>query len=300
MILKGVAQTNVTSQEDRTYHKSFEIQHDNDFLLSTDRYYTTGSFIGLTFLAPKKNDSAYRKQLRLAIEQEIYTPTDLLETDPQKFDRTYAGYLGLSAQLTFARHQHIWNMKLAFGFTGPLSGAQFFQSAFHQSAAQDSRIATWKPQIENNLLTNLYASYIREWPIPITSLDVYAAVEPEIAVGTRDIYGQNDLIIYIGKRNKLEESAAYKQIGNFKNELFFSAKASYRYVIHNTLLEGVNFWTKTTDFTKEPFPHLFMYGFEGVYRLRRNTFTIGYTHSSSETSGAENHAFTSFSFIRNF
>ncbi len=51
------------------------------------------------------------------------------------------------------------------GVTGPISGAEFVQEAFHSTAAEDSRIATWNKQIKNNVHGNIYVNYIKEWKL---------------------------------------------------------------------------------------------------------------------------------------
>ena len=117
------------SPDDRVYKNAIELRHDNDFLLFTDRYYTTGNFIGWHTVLPSGNDPTERKQYNLFIVQQLYTPADILETDLSQFDRPYAGFLGLSNGLTITNHRRLMDFKLLLGVTGPYSGGAGIQEA---------------------------------------------------------------------------------------------------------------------------------------------------------------------------
>lgn len=284
---------------ERDFKNAFELRHDNDFLVYTDRYYTTGSFIGLRTRADKKHDSANRRQFRFYIQQEIYTPTDLLEVIPEKFDRPYAGFMGLSSGLTLSNGRRLIDLELVFGFSGPFSFAKELQSYFHETAAEDSRVPIWEDQIKTQLHGNLYARYLREWQLNPAPFKVFVATNPTIAFGTRDIYAQQDVVFYFGKRNGMQTSAAYQQVGNYKNELFFAVRLAYRYLFHDSLIEGA-LWRVPTEFTKDPYNQLVFYNFEVYHRRKRNTFMISYNFESPRARGTQEHLYMSFSFIRIF
>jgi len=231
--------------------------------------------------------------------QEIYTPSELEETDISKFDRPYAGYLGVNFQHTISSEEWLVDIIYALGVTGPMSGAEWLQNAFHSTAAEDSRQATWQGQIKNGFTANLYVNYIKEWKLAPNPFSVYFALSPTTAVGTKDIYLQNDLVFYFGKRNGLKNTIAYNQLGKLKNEFFFAVRAGYRYVFHDTMLEG-NLLGDTSVFLVEPYHNVFIYNVEFYYRVGRNDFKFFYNFLSAETKNTENHMYVTLSLARNF
>lgn len=231
--------------------------------------------------------------------QEIYTPSDLEETDISKFDRPYAGYLGVNFQHTISSKDWLVDIIYALGVTGPMSGAEWLQNTFHSTATEDSRQATWQGQIKNGFTANLYFNFIKEWKLLPNPFSVYFALSPTTAVGTKDVYVQNDLVFYFGKRNSLKNTIAYNQLGKLKNEFFFAVRAGYRYVFHDTMLEG-NLLRDTSVFLVEPYHNVFIYNVELYYRKGRNDFKFFYNFLSAETKTTENHMFVTLSLARNF
>lgn len=281
------------------YTNQIELRHDNDFLSSTDRYYSSGIFIVYRTQVNKENDSLVNRQNTFYLGQEMYTPTDIEEVDYTKFDRPYAGFLGLYLQHTVSTNNWLFDFKYSIGVTGRISGAEDFQQSFHNSATEDSRIPTWEAQISNGFTTNIYANYIREWELLPNPFSIHFAISPTIAFGTKDIYFQNDLVFYFGKRNSLYKSLAYSQIGELKNELFFAIRAGYRYVSHNTMLEG-NLIKDASMNTAVPNKNLFNYNVEIYFRRGRNDFKVFYNINSPETKDIESHSYATLSIARNF
>lgn len=284
---------------DRKIDTSIELRHDNDFLFYTDRYYTTGSYIGWRGLSKPKNDSIGRLQYRLFISQEIYTPTDIISEEIRRYDRPYAGFLGLSGGITRTYEKKLFDYKMLVGFTGPISGANGLQSLFHKSATVGSKVPAWKGEIKTSFYINLYFNYVREWKLQPNPFSVYMALVPKAAIGNRDIYLQNDVVFYFGKRNSLASSSAYQQIGSFKKELFFGIRLGYRYVFHNALLEG-NVLGDSSIFLISPYQHQFRYNFEIHYRGKRNNYLLSCNYSTPEASGTQPHLYASLSITRSF
>ena len=297
---KGIAQEKGNIEKDRsTTNNSIELLHDNDFLFFTDRYYSAGSFIGWRKLSRIKNDSLHRVQYRLFISQEMYTPTDIAATEIRKFDRSYAGFLGVSGGITSTYQKKMYDYKLLAGFSGPWSGASYVQSLFHESAATDSRVPEWQGEIKTSFYMNLYFNYVQEWKFQPNPFSVYIAVSPKAAFGNRDIYLQNDVVFYFGKRNSIMSSSAYQQIGNFEKELFFGIRLGYRYVFHNALLEG-NVLGDSSLFLIQPYQNLFLYNFEIHRRGKRNSYMLSCNFSTPETFKTQPHLYASLSIIRSF
>ena len=276
-----------------------ELKHDNDFLMFTDRYYSSGSFISYRWLSENKTDSLNNRQHRLFISHEIYTPSDLLETNTRFYERPYAGFLGFHYQYTFANMTRLFQFEYAMGFTGKISGASGLQSLFHNTAAEDSRIATWLGQLNNGITNNLYFTYLKEWKLQDDPLSFHLSAGPTLAFGTKDIFIQNEAGVYVGIRNPMNSSLAYDQISASNNELFVSLIMTYRYVIHDTLLEG-NLIGDSSEVLREPYQNLYLFKLGLNYRLKRNDFKLIYNYETEETRNAEPHAYITISIARSF
>ena len=146
---------------------------------------------------------------------------------------------------------------------------------------------------------NFYSNYIYEWKLNPNPFSVYFALSPTIAFGTKDVFLQQDVVFYFGKRNPLHKSIAYNQLGKLKNELFFAVRAGYRYVVHNTMLEG-SLIKDSLVLLVEPYQNFFIYNIEMYYRWGRNDIKLFYNFNSPETKKADYHMFVTLSLARNF
>lgn len=275
-----------------------ELRHDNDFLLSTDRYYSTGNFIGYRKLLTQTHDSTDRRQYRIFIQQEIYTPADLLETDYRRFDRPFAGYLGLSNGLTFNNDRRLLDFEFTMGVTGPPSLGEALQSAFHKNVV-NGRIATWQEQIETGVYANLYSKYTREWKWQPNPFSVHFAVTPTVAFGNKDIYFEQQAAFYFGRRSSLRATSAYQQIGSTEKEVFFVARLAYRRIFHDALLEG-DLLGDASGFVLDPHQNMFLYDFEFYTRLQRHALKFTYNFRTPETRRTFAHIYFTISISRIF
>ena len=286
----------LNDEPERIVKNQIELRHDNDFLQFTDRYYTAGNFIAYRRLLKNKK---HKRQNSFFLGQEIYTPSDLEETDISKFDRPYASYLGFNFQHTVTGDDWIFDFLYSFGITGEISGGELIQNSFHSTAATDSRTASWTGQINNNFTNNCYFNYIKEWKLIPNPFSVYFAISPSAAIGTKDVYLQNDFVFYFGKRNSITQTVAYNQLGVLNNELFFGIRAGYRYVAHDTMLQG-NLIGDSSDFLVEPNNHLLLINTELYFRRGRTDIKIFYNIKSSETKNTDYHLTMTLSIARNF
>ena len=75
--------------------KQLNLDVDNDLYFDRDFYYSSGIF--LTLMTPNaKNDKISLNKLKIG--QLIYTPSMRYESDPNKYDYPYSGYLYLEYQ----------------------------------------------------------------------------------------------------------------------------------------------------------------------------------------------------------
>lgn len=291
-----MSQDNDSSE--RIYDRQFELRQDNDFLHFTDRYYSTGSFIGFRKMLDSTG-RADKRHFSLHLVQEIFTPADLDETDTRRLHRPYAGFLGLINGLTYSNSKRIWDFKLTIGVTGPISLAEFVQEAFHSTVAEGSRVALWNDQIRNNVHANLYVNWTREWNLLPNPFSVHFALNPGVAFGTRDIYLQNDVAFYFGKRQDLQNTIAYNQLGSTQNELFFAIRLGYRNVIHDAMFEG-HLMSDNSPFLLNPYPNVAFYNFEMYYRWKRNDFKLSYNHETPRNRRSFPHAYISLTYARSY
>ena len=113
------------------------------------------------------------------------------------------------------------------------------------------------------------------------------------------MYIQNDFVFYFGKRNPIQHTAAYNQLGVLNNELFFGIRTGYRYVVHDTMLQG-NLIGDSSIFLVEPNHHLFIVNTEIYFRRGRTDIKIYYNYNSSETRNTDYHLTMTLSIARNF
>jgi len=283
-------------QSEPTYTRAWEVRHDNDFLQFTDRYYTSGTFLGLISNFESDKDSITSYQYKFYIRQEIYTPADLEETDPDRIGRPYAGFMGFDNTLMVFKEQRSFEYQLYLGWSGPQSLAENFQNAFHSTGAQDSRIASWEDQIANTMHANAYFTYLREWKMAPNPFAVHISMRPKAAFGTRDVYGQYGMSFMFGRRDDFKTTSAYGHYGSSR-EWYFSVDLRYRYVLHDATFEGSLAGDRST-LTRQVYPNLFLYDFMLVHRRNRNVYRIGYQYHLAKRRNIEPHLYMQFSFTR--
>ncbi len=290
---------NFKKNTNRIYDHQFELRHDNDFLLFTDRYYTTGTFIGLRKLLDKGKDTTNTRHYSAFVLQQFYTPSDILANRIEFFDRPYVGFFGISNALTVSNTKRLWDYKVLFGFTGPFSGAEAVQSFFHENIAEDSRVSAWEDQIKNGFHANFYLNYVREWDMDTRPFQVFLSLNPSGALGTKDIFLQQDIAVYLGKRQPMNQSSAYQQLGNLETELFFAVRAGYRFIMQDALLEG-NVLKDNSVFLVEPYQNMFLYNFEMYYRKNRGSYKVSYNFSTPTTRTVKPHLYMLVSYSKAF
>jgi lipid A 3-O-deacylase len=293
------AQVEKTREKDSIFVKNrVELIHDNDFLFSTDYYYTTGNFIGFHTLLNTPLFKNGKEQLGFIITHQFYTPSNILSDDIDDFDRPYAGFLGVNTQWSHINESSIVKLELLMGVIGPASGAEGFQNLFHESGGV-GQVTAWTAQIENSFITTLRSSYLKEWLLVPGPFSMYFTISPSGAVGTKDMYLQYEMGLLFGNRNKLNNSSAYSQLGILKDEFFFATKAAYRYVWHDAVLEG-NQWHDSSIFLVEAEQKRFIFTFEFYKRWKRNDFKLGYNYLTRATEETKAHLHFTISLARNF
>ena len=275
-----------------------EFRHDNDFLVLTDRYYSSGIFLIYRKRLEKGLFSSQQEQLTFSIGQVALTPSDVKSKDFADLDRPYAGFLGLNSGWSFTKNNRGIDFNLLVGVAGKASGAGDFQRWYH-NAIVIADPPVWFGEIENSVHMNLYMSYIYEWRLSPNPFSVHVAVKPQIAFGTKDIYIHPEVITYFGRRNALSESIAHNRIRASNREIFFSVSVGYRFIGQNGLLEG-NALGDNSIYVVAPQKTVLYGGFDFLHRYGQNDYKLGYRINSAETAAAEAHKYIILSFARSF
>lgn len=286
-----------TTEKYKTASRQIEFRSDNDFWLSTDWYYTTGSFIEYRFLKDYDSVNQRVKGVEIGLRQEIYTPSDLRSTNTREYDRPFAGFLGLSAKLTTVVGSDFFWAEGLLGIAGPASLAEDFQRFWHGSAKLFT--PPWTDQIANSFHANVYSRFGREWILRKGNLGLTMAFDTGIALGTKDINAEPGLRLFFGKRQPTHQSIAYGQLGKLYDELFFSARIGYRYVVHDAMIEG-NFAGDDSVLLFDASTHLLKLELGIYWRWGKNDIKAILRHTSRQTAQSMSHAHLSFSYARSW
>ncbi len=170
----------------------WELTHENDWFIFSDRDYTGG--VRLAYTSPNYgdwsqvpgfyglkcfgeaidclsfiDDSSATDAAGEYAQINIYTPNDQKLNPPDPTDHPYAGWVGLGQD--FIR-QTMWRRAILepnLGWVGPQSGAEDLQDSFH-TAIGDTSPAGWNHQIKNEPVLQL--TYRQDWRVPaLTNLN---------------------------------------------------------------------------------------------------------------------------------
>lgn len=275
-----------------------ELSHDNDFILLTDRYYSSGLFVSYRKKLTKglfRNDS---EQLDFKLGQEVYTPKQTQSINSAVFDRPYAGFLGLHTRYSFAKKNQLFETTLLLGLAGVNSGAGGFQRWYHKVIAiSDSPL--WIDELQNSFHTNIYGSYTKEWELAPVPFGIRMALKPSFALGTRDVFIAQEAIAYFGRRNAINTSIANHRLGSQEREIFFALRAGLKYVLHNGLIEG-NLFGDSSPVVKTPENILLLLGFDFYHRFNKNDYKVGLRFNSRETGNAKVHKYIQLAYALSF
>ncbi|WP_236642056.1 lipid A deacylase LpxR family protein [Dokdonia sinensis] len=276
------------------------VEHDNDFLFAIDRYYTAGTFISYDRLI--ESDFLLKKtevapiQLSFTLGQETYTPRELFETDFDRLERPYAGYLFGKFQISQGNKNSIFRVSTELGLAGEQSLAGKFQVAYHELI--NEFIPTWAGEIGNSAHINLGANYVRDYDVLNSNLFKHFALESTLALGTRDIYAQQEATAFFGNRSRAHNSSAFGRLSDGQ-EFYGYGGLGVRYVLLNALIAGHPFGDDS-PFVLDETPLLFQFKAGLIYRGARNTYEFGYRFQTNQTEREGRSQYTVFKFSRRF
>jgi len=263
----------------------------------TDQWYTNG--LRIVFL-PRDQDkqlkdfSAFARRfygpeavarIGFTFGQDIYTPKNIRDPNPQPWDRPWAGwtYFGAIAQAAVADKQD--TVELDIGAVGPRSGAAWVQHRWHQLIGAPEPMG-WNNQIGNELGVNLTWRRHQRLQFVCNTLDVIphyggaaGNVFTYVALGASVRAGQNisgfgdDRSTTSLRRGSSESTRFCVPPARQELEWYVFARAEGRLVGRNIFLDG-NLLHDGPRVTKRPFVYDFALGasmrFAGNFRI---TFT---------------------------
>ncbi|NER14822.1 DUF2219 family protein [Leptobacterium flavescens] len=291
----------ILSAQDGEYRNQILVGHDNDFFTRSDRYYSFGTWFNYSralesdFIFRKEDDGVL--QLNFSLFQAGYSPDELDERNTDVFDYPFSGWLSVSSEILKANRKNLWGLQLEAGVTGNASLAGKLQIWYHDLLDFGDE-PTWEAQIPGEFMLNLKGRYIADFRLSEKG-GAFFSLESNASLGTKDIFVQQGLTFSFGRRRTLHQSSLYNIIGNDQTEFFGYVGASYRYVAHNSLIEG-SFLNDNAPFTLDAETHLLFFKAGVTLNIKRSIFKVEYRANSKETPLARNHSFISLAFGRNF
>ncbi len=277
------------ARKDTLPKNQLEIRHDNDFFFSTDRYYSSGLFLKFRTQLNKDVLVERKEQLSISLSQEVYTPSQTQSTNAEIFDVPYAGFSSFTITWSSASKSDLIQTSLLLGVAGLNSGAGGFQRWYHRALGiRNSPL--WVEEIANSFHLNLYLNYTKEWQIVKGPFGVRFAFQPNLALGTKDIYVEPESILYLGKRSHTNASIAYNRIGTINREVYIALRFAYRRVFNNALIEG-NLLGDNSVRTKNPKNSVYRFGVDFYNRVKKNDYKIGLRFNTQETLQSQNHKY---------
>lgn len=261
--------------------RQLEIAHDNDFFLTTDRYYSSGLFLTYRRIPEKGLLGASGEQFSFRLGQQVYTPSDVSSRDTTNYDRPYAGLSGLWTSWSKADDRQLLEGRFLFGRTGPSSRAGSFQRWYHNNIVIYQAPA-WEAEIADAWQANLYLNYLREWNLMPNPFSIRLALQAEIAWGSLEQYFEPKMTLFLGRRGALNSSIGHQRLGSLEREIFMALRLSYRQLGHNSLIEG-NKGGTPSSFTSEALRGIWRFGFDFNHRYRRNDYKVVYRIIGKET-----------------
>jgi len=202
---------------------------DNDLYFDRDFYYSSGIF--LSYSSKIEEEKTFINHFKLG--QLIYTPSSRYETDPNKYDYPYSGYLFLEGlkQKQLSNYSS-FTYGVNFGITGNASLAKGMQNLYHDIVLNLPNLE-WKSQMPQQFQINLVVNYFKGFKfkdnINITT-EIYSRL------GTYKQMAGVNIGLLIGELSWF--SISDNIINESYDNLSFYIGTSQEYYLHDYKLEG--------------------------------------------------------------
>jgi len=209
--------------------KQINLDVDNDLYFDRDFYYSSGIFLRL--ISPKEDNEEIYNELTLG--QFIFTPSMRYESNPEKYDYPYSGYLFLEYQKLQKISSHSsYSLGGQLGITGDGSLARGMQNLYHDLVLNLPHLK-WESQMPQELQLNFFASYFKGLKI-MDNINLTSELYSRL--GTYQIMSGLELGIYLGDLPWFGFSNNYITNIDSKFSLFIGTKLEY--FLHDYKLEG--------------------------------------------------------------
>lgn len=323
-VSSGIFSENMAQEnEDSTYSKEFSLYVDNDAPIAVsgfDKYYSSGIYFSYRrVLRPEtswyklfnKKEKLSKAIVAYSFEHRFFTPEDIKDTEEEKIDRPYAGWVNLAVDLNYHfKKNSVFRIKYDLGLLGPGTKSEELQVWFHDLfGMKDPR--GWKYQINNTLATNLSLSY-QKLILADKSNTVDIISENSMQMGTIRNNIRSGLAFRFGRLGNLSNSlftrskigaqrVDFKEIpvGQRVQEVYFFYRIQGEYVVHNTTIDGTLIG-KESPFTKVSKPWVVHQEF-GIGRGGRLfDFLISFHKRSREIIGNKKHHYLTIAISQRF
>lgn len=293
------------------YRHEFSFTNDNDVYLMTykDRYYSNGLLLHFRFLPKadsrfgKRRNPANKRIIDLELTQKFYTPINLSLTNPDDFDRPYAGWLYAGFTIAdFPKPNQRIEYGLELGTTGKPSGAEVFQKRYHTISRFFPTPRGWDFQIAAEVVMNLKINYMRQWVLADGILDMVTTSSAMVGSAFTNFVQRADL--RVGRLQPLNESGfANALIGErtreFRNHFYFFTGYGYQWTLHDITIQG-SLWNDNSPHTEKIFSNVRHLRIGWATSGRKTTFRMTYHWLSKEVIGGQNHSYLSLELLLRF
>ena len=276
-----VAQAQDSVKTINTDHSYLRLLSENDFYKLrglTDRYFSNGSQVEFQLpqsvvqgkavqrwfpTLPKK--SWRKNKISILLGMKMYTPQDITRVEVDSTDRPYAGWLyaGLGSMSNqFSSAQRL-TTQFTIGVIGPAAGQKAFQKSLHK-LLKNTAPQGWGNQIANDLALNFNFMYEKRIFYPTNRLETLGIMEVNagtvtnfIGVGGQTRVGRFNDYFYNSSGLKMKDKqydadelaqAPFPENLNRDFQFYFFARATFRFALDNSTLEGGLFSFKRSPY----------------------------------------------------
>ena len=210
--------------------KQINLDVDNDLYFDRDFYYSSGIFMSYSSFTFSEVNS-FIDNFKLG--QLIYTPSSRYETDPNKYDYPYSGYLFLEStrQIKISNYSS-FTVGGNIGITGDASLAKGMQNLYHNIVLNLPNLE-WKSQMPQEFQINLVVNYLKGFNLQD---NINLTTEFYSRLGTYQLMTGMNIGVLIGELKWF--SLTNNIIDQSNNKLLFYLGTSQEYYFHDYKLEG--------------------------------------------------------------